>query len=88
MTFVFCFFLCQLAAKESIRLNPKDDAAHFMLARWHNDIASLPGFMKPLVRFVFGQALPGTFEHAVHSAQTAIALNPRRLVNKVELARA
>lgn len=76
------------AAKRAIDLNPKDDAAHFMLARWHNDIASLPSFLKTLVRFIYGSSLKGTFQNAIESAQTAISLNPTNLVNKVELGRA
>jgi len=76
------------AAQQAIALNPKDDQAHFMLARWHNDIASLPSFLKTLVRFIYGSSLKGTFDHAIKSSQEAIALNPNKIVNKVELGRA
>mmetsp|Transcript_1483 Transcript_1483/g.4813 ORF Transcript_1483/g.4813 Transcript_1483/m.4813 type:complete len:413 (-) Transcript_1483:4-1242(-) len=76
------------AAQKAISLNPKDDQAHFMLARWHNDIASLPRVMKTLVRFIYGSSLKGKFENAIASAKTAISLNPSNIVNKVELGRA
>lgn len=76
------------AAMAAVSLNSEDDQAHFMLARWHNDIASLPGVLKTLVRFVYGTGLKGSFERAVECSKTAIALNPGNLVNKVELGRA
>ena len=76
------------AAKQAISLNPHDDAAHFMLARWHNDIASLPSFLKTLVRFIYGSSLKGSFEDAIQSAQQAIEIDPKNLVNRVELGRA
>jgi len=76
------------AAQRAVALNPKDDAAHFMLARWNNDIASLPRVLKTLVRFIYGSSLRGSFQNAVQSSLTAIELNPTNLVNKVELGRA
>ena len=70
------------AAQRAIALDPKDDAAHFMLARWHNDIASLPRVMKTLIKFVFGSSLKGDFARAVACARAAISLDPKKIVNR------
>ena len=70
------------ATQRAIALDPKDDAAHFMLARWHNDIASLPRVMKTLIKFVFGSTLKGDFAQAVACARAAISLDPKKIVNR------
>ncbi|MGH8048458.1 MAG: hypothetical protein ACREKL_14545 [Chthoniobacterales bacterium] len=74
-------------AQKAVELDPKDDLAWHILGRWNYEVANLSGPVKFLAETLYGKLPPASDEKALECFQKAVALNPKRLLNQVELGR-
>lgn len=72
--------------EEAVRLDPDCDFALYMLGRWHNDVAGIPGVLKVVARMVYGVSLKGSLEEGRAYCERAAGLRPR-VYSHYELAR-
>lgn len=78
----------QEAARAALALEPGNDLAHHLMGRWHYEMAQINFVMRQLIRIVYGAALsPGRFEDALSEFESAVSLNPHKLIHRVELGR-
>jgi tetratricopeptide (TPR) repeat protein len=75
------------AAERAVKLDPRNDYAWHLLGRWHQALAGLGGFVKGVVKLVYGELPPASNEEAAMCFKKAIALKPDRLIHHVELGR-
>jgi tetratricopeptide (TPR) repeat protein len=75
------------ATERSIRLDPRNDIAWHVLGRWHQALANVSGLKRALGGLIYGKLPTTTNEAAVACFDKAIAINPNRLRNYIELGR-
>jgi len=76
------------AAVTALEMEPGNDLAHHLMGRWHFEMAQINFVVRQLIKLVYGASLaPGTFADAVSEYQAAVALNPGKLIHRVELGR-
>jgi tetratricopeptide (TPR) repeat protein len=75
------------AADRALRLNSRNDLAWYVLGRWHQVLADVGTVKRMLGGLIYGSLPTTTNENAVDCFKKAIALNPGRLMNYVELGR-
>lgn len=66
-------------------LDPKNDLAWHVLGAWTHGIAELKGLTRSIATMIYGELPKATNEEAVEYFQKAIALNPERVGNYLEL---
>lgn len=86
----------RIAAAEEIRrealraivLDPGHDGAYHVLGRWHAQIMRLSGLQRLVARRLLGGASFGeaSWNGAVHSLETAVAIAPRKITHRLDLA--
>ena len=75
-------------ADKALQLNPRDDRAMHVLARWNRGIAELNVFEKTAAKVVYGGVPEGaTMNNAVSWFEKAIAVEPDYLNHHLELGR-
>jgi tetratricopeptide (TPR) repeat protein len=75
-------------AEKAVALNPKNDVALLILARWNFDMATLNPILKAIAQTLYGQLPPASKEQAVEYFQKAIAAAPERIMNHAQFAEA
>ncbi|CAN5834382.1 hypothetical protein BH11VER1_BH11VER1_04960 [soil metagenome] len=75
------------AADRAVVLDPSNDLAWHILARWHQQLSMISGFKKAIAELVYGTLPKASSEDSVTYFKKAIALNPSRLMHYVELGR-
>jgi tetratricopeptide (TPR) repeat protein len=75
-------------AEKAVALNPKNDVALLILARWNFDMATLNPILKAIAQTLYGQLPPASKEQAVEYFQKAIAAAPGRIRQHAEFAEA
>ena len=75
------------AVDKTLRLDARNDTAWHILGRWHRTLAEISGMKRALAGVVYGGLPPGSFEEAAKCLETAIAINPTRLMHSIELGR-
>jgi tetratricopeptide (TPR) repeat protein len=75
------------ATERSIRLDPRNDVAWHVLGRWHQALANVGSVKRALGSLIYGKLPTTTNEAAVACFDKAIAINPNRLRNYIELGR-
>jgi tetratricopeptide (TPR) repeat protein len=75
-------------AEKAVELNPSNDYALLVLARWNFDMATLNPFLKVIAESLYGHLPPASKEKAVEYFQKAIAAAPDRIIHHAEYARA
>ncbi len=76
-------------ADRAIELDPGHDGAHFILGRWHYEIATLGWFQKAMAKVIYGGVPPGaSVERAADLFARAIDLDATRPGYHLEYARA
>jgi tetratricopeptide (TPR) repeat protein len=63
-------------AEKAIQLNPNNDTAHHVYARWHRKVATLSGVSKTFAKILYGGLPDASLDKAVEHFQKAIALKP------------
>ena len=75
-------------AERALQLNPRDDRADHVLARWHRAIAQLSFFEKAAAKVVYGGVPEGaSMNDAVTLFERAIAIDPDYANHRLELGR-
>ncbi len=74
-------------ADKAIHLDPRNDVAWHVLGRWHQALANVSGLKRALGGLIYGKLPTTTNEAAVACFDKAIAINPSRLRNYIELGR-
>ena len=75
------------AIDRSIRLDPNDDTAWYILGRWHRVLADVSPVKRAFAPLVAGKLPTGSNDEALRCLQKAIAINPRRPMHHIELGR-
>jgi len=73
-------------AEKAVALNPKNDLALLILARWNFDMATLNPILKAIAQTLYGQLPPASKEQAVEYFQKAIAAAPERIIHHAQFA--
>ena len=71
----------------ALQLNPKNDTAWHILARWNRVLADINPLKRLLAGALYGTLPVTTNEAAEKAILTAIAINPNRLMHYIELGR-
>ncbi len=79
--------LIKESAERAVKLDPRNDYAWHMLARWHQGLAGANSFMIGLARIIYGDIPPASNEDAAKYFSKAIELRPDRLIHHIELGR-
>jgi tetratricopeptide (TPR) repeat protein len=75
-------------AEKAIELNPKNDMALLILARWNFDMATLNPILKAIAQTMYGQLPPASKDLALEYFQKAIAAAPEKIIHHAEYAQA
>jgi len=75
------------AADATLRLDPRNDTAWHILGRWHRTLAEIGAVKRTLAGAIYGTLPKGSNETAAKCQETAIAINPARLMHYIELGR-
>jgi tetratricopeptide (TPR) repeat protein len=79
--------LIKAEADRAVALNPKMAGAYHILGRWHRTVANFSAIEKAMINSFFGGVPPGgSFEDAIKSFMSAIAIEPRYMNHQYELA--
>jgi hypothetical protein len=72
---------------KTLQLDPRDDTAWHVLARWNRVLADVNAVKRALAGILYGGLPKGSIQEAEHEMQKAIELNPNRLMHYIELGR-
>jgi tetratricopeptide (TPR) repeat protein len=75
-------------AEKAVALDPKNDLALLILARWNFDMATLNPILKAFAQTLYGQLPPASKELAEEYFQKAIAAAPQKIMHHAEYAMA
>jgi tetratricopeptide (TPR) repeat protein len=75
-------------AEKAVELNPKNDQALLILARWNFDMATLNPILKVIAESLYGQLPPASKEKAMEYFQRAIAAAPESIIDHAQFAEA
>ena len=75
-------------AEKAVELNPQNDVALLILARWNFDMATLNPFLRAIAQTLYGEMPPASKEQAVAYFRKAIDASPDRIMNHAEYANA
>jgi len=75
-------------AEKALELNPKNDLALLILARWNFDMATLNPLLKGIAQALYGQLPPASKEKAMEYFRRAIAAAPQRIMHHAAYAEA
>ncbi len=73
--------------EKAIALDPSKDLAWHILGCWHQRLAEVGFFTRAMAKVAYGGLPPATNDEALKCFQTAIKLNPGRLIHYIELGR-
>ncbi len=75
-------------AEKALRLDPRNDLAWHVLGRWNMGYAELTGLKRKLAEISYGTLPAPTYADGAKCFEKAIALNPARVINYIELGKA
>jgi predicted Zn-dependent protease len=75
-------------AEKSVELNPRNDNALLVLARWNLDMSTLNPVLKSFAQILYGQLPAASKEKALDYFQRAIFAAPQRVIYHAEYAQA
>ena len=68
-------------AEKAIELDPKNDYAYLVLARWNFEMTQLNPILRGIAELLYGQMPPASQEKALEDFQKAIDLAPNRMIH-------
>jgi tetratricopeptide (TPR) repeat protein len=68
-------------AEKAIELDPKNDYAYLVLARWNFEMTQLNPILKGMAELLYGQMPPASQEKALEDFQQAIEIAPNRMIH-------
>jgi tetratricopeptide (TPR) repeat protein len=78
----------QREAEKAIQLNPRNDLAYLVLARWNFEMSNLNPILRGIAEMLYGQIPPSSQEKAVEFFKKAIAIAPNRIAHHFGYAQA
>jgi tetratricopeptide (TPR) repeat protein len=75
-------------AEKAIQLNPKNDLAYLVLAKWNFEMSNLNPILRGIAQMIYGQVPPSSQENAVEYFRKAISIAPNRIVHHFGYAQA
>jgi len=73
---------------KAIKLDPQNDSAYHVLARWHREVANLSGLLKAFAKILYGGVPAGASnDSSVYYFKKAISINPGHINHHLELGR-
>ena len=72
-------------AEKTIELDPAEDIAYHVLARWHFEVATLNWFLRGVAKVVYGGLPPASREESIRLFEKAIELEPEWIDHHLEL---
>lgn len=75
-------------AMKSITLDPNDDTAYHVLARWHYEVATLSWFLKTAAKVVYGGLPDASLDSSIKYFKKAIEIAPNTINHHLQLAKA
>jgi len=73
------------AADRALKLNSRNDTAWHVLGRWNQALGNVSGLKRALGGMLYGKLPTGSYEESVKCFDKAIAIDPGRLRNYIEL---
>ncbi|NOY57328.1 MAG: tetratricopeptide repeat protein [Calditrichaeota bacterium] len=70
---------------KALKLDPNDDLAHHVLARWNREVANLSGLLKVFAKILYGGLPPASNKEAIKHFKKAIEINPDYINHHLEL---
>jgi len=78
----------QREAEKAVQLNPKNDLAYLVLAKWNFEMSNLNPILRGIAQMIYGQVPPSSQVKAVEYFKKAISIAPNRIVHHFEYAQA
>ncbi len=78
----------QSEAEKAIQLNPKNDLAYLVLAKWNFEMSDLNPILRGIAQMLYGQVPASSPEKAVEYFKKAISIAPNRIVHHFGYAQA
>jgi tetratricopeptide (TPR) repeat protein len=75
-------------AERTIQLDPRNDDAYEILARWNFEMATLNPILAGIAKILYGELPPASKERAFEYFNKAIAISPNNVVYHAEYAKA
>jgi len=75
-------------AMKSITLDPNDDTAYHVLARWHYEVATLSWFLRAAAKVVYGGLPDASLDSSIKYFKKAIEIAPNYINHHLQLAKA
>lgn len=72
--------------ERAVALDPRQDLAYHMLARWHREVSEVNFLLRSIAKLVYGGLPKGTLAEAQANLERAIALAPGRIIHRHQLA--
>lgn len=73
------------ALDKSLRSDPENDIAWYVLGRWYEELAEVGSVKRALARMTYGELPAGTFEDAARCFEKALQINPNRPMHHIAL---
>jgi tetratricopeptide (TPR) repeat protein len=68
-------------AEKAIELDPKNDYAYLVLARWNFEMTQLNPILRGIAELLYGQMPPASQEKALEDFQKAIEIAPNKMIH-------
>jgi tetratricopeptide (TPR) repeat protein len=78
----------QREAEKAVQLNPKNDLAYLVLAKWNFEMSNLNPILRGIAQMLYGQVPASSQEKALEYFKKAVSLAPNRVVYHFEYAQA
>ena len=75
-------------ANRAVELDPGNHYAHYILARWHHNLANVSGVLSVMAKLIYGGLPPASNQQAIHHFQQAVKHEPDNITYRLEFARA
>ena len=74
--------------EKALALDPNNGLTYHVYGVWHRKVAEIGAASRVLASVIYGRSLPnGSVEKSIEYLKKAVALNPRTIVSRLELAR-
>lgn len=74
-------------AMRAVELDPNNDSAYHVLARWHFEVATLSWVLKTAAKVVYGGMPEASLEESVRYFQKAVEISPDWINHRLQLAK-
>jgi tetratricopeptide (TPR) repeat protein len=80
--------IIQREAEKAVQLDPKNDLAYLVLAKWNFEMSDLNPVLRGIAQMLYGQVPASSQEKAVEYFKRAISIAPNRITHHFEYAQA